>query len=168
MFVPFESLPANARIWIFQSNRPFSDEELKSAEQKLKGFTDVWAVHGEPLNASFKIAFSQFIILAADETQQDASGCSIDSSVRAVKELEQDLGVDLFDRNLVAFKSGDDISLVPVKELKEKFSNGTLNGGTLTFNNLVGTRSALEKEWIIPAGSTWLKRYIRIELEKAS
>jgi hypothetical protein len=168
MFVPFESTPSNARVWIFQSNRPFSAEELKSAERKLRAFTDVWAVHGEPLNASFKIAFNQFIILAADETHHDASGCSIDSSVRELKELEQDLGVDLFDRNLVAFKSGDGISLVPVMELKEKFSNGTLNGGTFTFNNLVGTKSGLEKDWIVPAGSTWLKRYIPIELEKAS
>ena len=164
MFVPFESLAPSSRIWIFQANRPFSPEELNFADQKLRAFTEEWAAHGIPLKTSYKIAFNQFIILAADERQHTASGCSIDSSVRALKELEAALDVDLFDRNLVAFKTGDSITLVSLQELKEKFRNGILKADSFAFNNLVNTRAEFENDWIVPAAKTWLKRYIPNEL----
>src|SRR5690606_1059724 len=122
MFVPFESLPSDARIWIFQSNRRFTSDELQLAESHLRDFTEQWVVHGAPLRSSYSIRHDQFVILAADERDQAASGCSIDSSVRAVKELEARLQVSLFDRNLIAFLEGDRVSLYPLKELKEKFA----------------------------------------------
>src|SRR5687768_5083641 len=103
MFVSFESLPQTARVWIFQSDRPFEGEELKKAEVKLREFTEEWAVHGTAFETSFSIRFNQFIVLAADESRQNASGCSIDSSVRVLKDIEKLLGIKLFDRNQIAF-----------------------------------------------------------------
>lgn len=166
MFVPFETLPPESRVWIYQSNRRFSHEELRIVEDRLRQFTGEWSVHGAPLNTSFKVGYDQFIILAADESQQDASGCSIDSSVRVLKTLEQEVGVQLFDRNLVAFKRGEEVTTITLKELKQKFTDGTLNEDTLTFNNLVTTRAALDDQWLVPVRQTWLKRYIPNVLAK--
>lgn len=160
MFVPFESLPLNARVWIVQADRRLSTEELSIVHEQLRKFTEEWSVHGAPLPTSYSIQFDQFILLAADESQQGASGCSIDSSVRALKTLGQTLNVDLFDRNKIAFKIDQDIFLVPLPEIKQKFRDGILTEGTLTFNNLVDTREAWKNNWIVPAGATWLKRYI--------
>lgn len=160
MFVPFSSLPPSARVWIFQSNRRLAPGEIALVEARLRQFTDSWTVHGSTLNTSFVIEFGQFIILAADETDTAASGCSIDSSVRALKEIERTLDIDLFDRNQVAFKIEDNVQLIPVGKLKEKFSDGTLNGDSLTFNNLLNTKSALSEGWLAPASRTWLKRYL--------
>ena len=160
MFVPFESLPLNAKVWVAQANRPFTAEESKIVHERLQAFTGEWSVHGSPLPTSYRVEFDQFIVLAADETQQNASGCSIDSSVRVLKSLEQSFGVQLFDRNQIAFQIEGHIVLVPVQELKQKFGEGILNEDTLTFNNLVDTRAAFEKNWQVPAGDTWLKRYM--------
>ena len=168
MFVPFETLPLSARVWIFQSDRLFSEDDLKIINDRLRAFTDKWSVHGHPLPTSFKIAHNRFIILAADESHQTASGCSIDSSVHALKELEQLLGLGLFDRNLVAFKQGDEVSLVPLQELKEKFQQGILTADTLTFNNLIATREQFENNWLLPASQTWLKRYTSNPLAKVN
>jgi hypothetical protein len=166
MFVPFDTLPPASRIWIFQANRPFSSNELVRVEETLRLFTNEWAAHGSPLKTSFAVKYDQFIILAADETHESPSGCSIDSSVRILKSLERELGIQLFDRNLIAFKSSGVIELTPINELKQKFQDGTLKEETLTFNNVVTTKSALDREWLVPAGSTWLKRYITNELAK--
>ena len=166
MFVPFDSLSPTSRIWIFQANRPFSPDERQLVEKTLRDFTEGWAAHGSPLKTSFTVKYDQFIILAADETHETPSGCSIDSSVRVLKALEHDHGVQLFDRNLIAFKSDGGIELIPFQDLKQKFKDGILNQGTLTFNNLVGTKSALEHDWLVPADKTWLKRYIPNELAK--
>jgi hypothetical protein len=166
MFVPFQSLPPAARVWVFQANRPLSPGEIPMAEARLREFTDEWNVHGNPFNTSFIIKFNQFIILAADETGQSASGCSIDSSVRVLKEIEGSLGIDLFNRNLIAFRLGGKIALVSMNDLKQNFKDGILNEETLTFNNLVHTKRDLEESWLVPAGKTWLKRYIPNTLAK--
>lgn len=168
MFVPFESLPPDARIWIFQADRPFAPDERTDILKRLRAFTEEWSVHGMPLDTSFAVAFEQFIVLAADETQQSASGCSIDSSVRELKSLGASLGISLFERNQVAFKINDAVTLVPLQQLKDKFSSGILNGDTLTFNNLVATKAEFEQRWIVPAADTWLKRYIPDSVAKVS
>ncbi len=166
MFVPFESLPPAARVWVFQSNRPFTDEERVIAGEKLRAFTDEWAVHGTPIPTSYSIRHNQFIVLAADESQQAASGCSIDSSVRALQQIGTQLGIDLFDRSRVAFLQEAEVRLWPLIALKEKFSTGILNEATLTFNNLVATKAELDASWLLPAGETWVKRYIPNALAK--
>lgn len=166
MFVSFESLPGGSRVWVFQANRPLNAEEVKLMESKLQEFTQSWVVHGSPFNTSYKIVHSQFIILAADETQYSASGCSIDSSVRVLKELGQVLGLELLDRNQVAFWVNGGVMLVPLHAMKQKFQEGTLNEDTLAFNNLVQTKKDLDENWLVPAGQTWLKRYIQNPLAK--
>jgi hypothetical protein len=168
MYIPFESLPSSSRIWIFQSNRPFTAKEVELLTARLRTFTDEWNVHGMPLNTSFKVSHNQFIILAADESQQSASGCSIDSSVRTLKEIEQSLGLELFDRNLVAFKKENTVLTIPLSQLKENFASGILEEGTLTFYNLVNTKAQLENDWLVPAKATWLKRYISNPLAKVN
>lgn len=167
MFVPFESLPPDARIWIFQTDRPLTAEEKNLAEDRLLEFTNEWAVHGNPFNTSYTIQHHHFIILAADESSQNASGCSIDSSVRVLKELEQLLKINLFDRNLIAFWTDAKVTLIPLAELKQKFQSGILNEQSLAFNNLISTRGDLERTWLLPAGETWLKRYLSNPLAKA-
>lgn len=168
MYVPFESLPPTSRVWIYQSNRPFNDREVETLTARLRNFTDAWNVHGMPLNMSFRIEHNQFIMLAADEGEQSASGCSIDSSVRALKEIEQSLGVALFDRNQIAFKKEDAVLTIPLARLNEYFASGILDEDTLTFYNLVNTKSQLEHEWLVPVKATWLKRYISNPLAKVN
>lgn len=166
MFVPFTSLSPESRIWIFQADRRIAANELEILESKLHDFTEGWTAHGEPLKTSFTVKFDQFIILAADENHHSPSGCSIDSSVRVLKEIEQLIGVQFFDRNQVAFKIEEKIILAPIQHLKQKLNDGIWNEETLTFNNLVSVKSQFEQEWLVPAGKTWLKRYIPNELVK--
>jgi hypothetical protein len=166
MFVPFNNLPSSSRVWVFQSNRPLTLAELSIAESKLREFTEGWAVHGSPFDTSYAIRHDQFFILAADESIQSASGCSIDSSVRVLKELEQALGIQLLDRSKVAFLIDGRVTLFPLNGLKEKFQEGILTEETLAFNNLVGSKGEFEKAWLAPAGSSWLRRYIPNSLAK--
>ncbi|MEO5601110.1 MAG: hypothetical protein ABIR06_09300 [Cyclobacteriaceae bacterium] len=166
MFVPFASLSPESRIWIYQADRQMTSAELGVMKSKLQEFTEGWVAHGVPLKTSFTIEFNQFIILAADEDHQSPSGCSIDGSVRVLKELEQLTGIRLFDRNLVAFKIDGKIILIPVDQLKLKFAEGALNASTLSFNNLVSSKGQFHEGWLQPAGKTWLKRYIPEDMVK--
>ena len=160
MLVPFESLPDHSRIWIYQSNRKFNSQEIIIISELLSSFLKGWNAHGVSLKSSFDIRFNQFVILAADENSNAASGCSIDDSVRVVKELAEKLGVDFFDRALIAFKKQEEVITIPVPDLKKKYQDGVWNNQTLLINNLVNMKGDLNKGWLVPAELTWLKRYL--------
>lgn len=160
MFVPFESLPDHARIWIYQSNRKINSQEVNIISETLAAFTERWSVHGVPMPGSFVIRFDQFIILAADENAVSASGCSIDDSVRTMKDLGKLIGIDLFDRSQIAFKNGENILMVTMSELKKQYQSGVWGNDSLLFNNLINTKGDLDRRWLVPAATTWVSRYI--------
>src|SRR5215217_4161490 len=93
-----------SKIWIYQSNRAFTPIEVNEIQQKLDEFTGQWTAHGHKLKAKAEIRYNFFIVLIVDQDSANATGCSIDSSVRVIKEIEQAYNVDLFNRFNMAYK----------------------------------------------------------------
>ncbi len=160
MFVPFEELSNNAKVWVYQANREISEREKKSIELAVKDFCHQWQAHGAPLKTSYQIPFDHFLVLGVDENVASASGCSIDASVRLIKELGAKLNIDFFDRTLAAFLVEEKIKAYPISELKDLFASGTLNPTISTFDNLVPTKEMYSQKWMIPVGQSWLARYL--------
>jgi hypothetical protein len=156
MYVPFESLPPQSRVWIYQSDKLLTKDQQSIISEGLRSFTEQWSVHGSPIETSFRIAEDHFVILAAND---ETSGCSIDSSVRAMRNLGDQIGVDFFNRNLVAFHIDGNVRLVNLKELKTALSHGTWSATSLHYNNLVQTVNDLSRLWRVAAKDTWLCRY---------
>jgi hypothetical protein len=102
------------------------------------------------MKASFRLPHDHFIILAADEHYAEASGCSIDDSVRTIRAASERTGLNFLDRTTVAFKKGESIDLVAINDLKSGLSEGKWNADTLVFNNLVPSAGQLS-EWVVPA-----------------
>lgn len=159
MFVPFEELPKSSRIWIYQSNRKLTEEEVATANEMLKTFVDQWAAHSTPLKASYMTKYSRFIILAVDQEYHSASGCSIDASVRIIQELEQKFGVDLLDKMNVTYKTGEFIAHKSLIDFKKMAKEKAVNANTIVFNNLVNTIEEFEDFWEVPAGESWHSRF---------
>jgi hypothetical protein len=159
MFVPFNSLPETARVWVYQSARKLNESEKSTISDTLSAFTEAWVVHGQPLQTSFTILHNQFIVLAADESFNEASGCSIDSSVRIIRQIDAEFSLGLFDRTNIAFLKEVDIVVVKMNNLVSALAAGDWNLETLFFNNVIATKAELENSWLVPAGRTWLNRY---------
>lgn len=160
MFVPFDTLPASARIWIYKADRKFSKEEENMITAEAHLFCEQWTAHGHPLKTSFTIEDQLFLILSVDESEAGASGCSIDGSVRMLKHLQRELSINFLDRTTIPFLIENEVRLIPVNQLKESFGSGVLSATTLSFNTLIGRKAELENEWKIPAGKTWLSKYL--------
>ena len=159
MYVPFESLPPESRIWIYQSNRKFSDDEFAAIETDLKAFVDSWAAHGTGLEASYQLKYNRFIILAVNTEVQAATGCSIDSSVQFIQDLEKKYEVDLLDKMNVTFKLGEHIAHKPLIEFKKMAKEKAVSGNTIVFNNLVNTIEEWNDSWEVPAAESWHSRF---------
>ena len=118
MTLPFNEMPANSRIWIYQSDRKLNDSELDQIKLKLTDFLKNWTAHGGDLKSSFEIKYNRFLIIALNEKSTKASGCSIDSCVHFIQKIEKDYGLNLLDKMNVAFKQGDYISYKSIVEFK--------------------------------------------------
>lgn len=146
----------NSRVWIYQSSRLFSLSEALDIEDQLTSFTADWQSHGADVDAYGNLFFGQFIILMADETRAGVSGCSTDSSVRFIKQMGEQFGIDFFNRTTLAFVVKEKIQLLPMNQLTYAAKNGFIDGDTPYFNNLVQTKKELENNWIIPVKESWL------------
>lgn len=149
------NISEHSRVWIYQSNRPLSSQEVELIQQRLDGFTAQWLAHGHELLALAEVRYNQFIILSVDEQQAGATGCSIDKSVKLMLELEKQFNINLFDRFQLAYRDGERINTCNRSEFEELLRTGSLNSETIVFNNLISTRKALETNWQIPMKDSW-------------
>ena len=157
--IPKEFHP-DSRIWIYQSSRQFIISEALEIEKLLDEFVEHWKSHGVPVKGYANLLFGQFIIIMADETATGVSGCSTDSSVHLINQIEQQFGVNMFDRQTLAFIIKDKVQLLPMAQLSYATGNGSINADTLYFNNLIANKDQLLHSWIIPVKQSWLsKRY---------
>ncbi len=147
----------NSRVWIYQSSRPFNEQEEKEINEQLYQFYVQWRSHGDAVKGWAKLMFNNFIIMIADETEVSLGGCSTDSSTRVLKSFERQYNVTLFDRMSLTFLVKDKPQSLPYNQLQYAIDNGFINGDTLMFNNLVPTKKELLAHWLQPLKDTWLK-----------
>ena len=149
-----------SRVWIYQSSRLFTVSEALQIEEMINQFAQNWLSHGIPVKGAAHLFFGQFVILIADESATGVSGCSTDSSVRLIKEIEKIFGVNMFDRLALAFIDKDKVQILPMPQLKYAVEQGFITADTLFFNNVVLTKEELENNWIIPVKDSWLAKKI--------
>ena len=159
MFVPFESLPQESKIWIYQSNRKFSDQECAEIETNLQAFLQNWSAHGTTLEASYQLKYNRFIIIAVNQEVQNATGCSIDASVQFIQNLEKKYDVDLLDKMNVTFKLGEHIAHKSLLDFKKMAKDKAVTEKTIVFNNLVNTIEDWNTNWEVPASESWHSRF---------
>jgi len=161
MLVEFNTLPEHSKVWIYQCNRRFSEDELVLISEKTSEFLEQWAAHGTGLQAGFELKYERFIVIAVNQDEQSATGCSIDASVRFIQELEQELGVELLDKMNVAFKQGNFVNFKTLLDFKTMAKSGAIGKKTIVFNNLVTNIAEYNENWEFPVLESWHSRFFK-------
>ena len=151
-----ENFADNSRVWIYQSSRLFFISEALEMEPMLDAFVKQWNSHGIPVKGYANLFYGRFIILMADENATGVSGCSTDSSVRLIKEIEAKFNVNMFDRQMLTFLIKDKVEQLPLSQISYAIENNFISPDSLYFDNTVLTKKALEENWITPVKNTWL------------
>ena len=153
------TLPAHARVWIYQSSRFFTTEETVLIQKKIDEFAASWHAHADKLSAEIKVLHNLFIVVAVDEMAAKASGCSIDKSVRLIKELENELNLTLTGRTTVAwFDAENQMQLTHFNTLKEYLQDGGVSENLVMFNNLVSTLADMREQWVVRLKDSWIMK----------
>jgi hypothetical protein len=155
-----QQMPSDARVWVYQSNRRMSDAEVDSIKKSGQLFLKDWAAHGANLKSSLDVLYNRFVVIAVDEQQALASGCSIDKSVRFIKDMEQQLNINFFDRMQVAYRDNNDIVACSISEFEKLASQKLVDASTIVFNNMVTTKQEFDTNWEIPLKQSWQSRVL--------
>src|ERR1700761_5499567 len=147
-----------SRVWIYQSDRELSDEQVKQVLTQLNLFAAEWTAHNHQLKAKAELRYNRFIVLIVDESQAGASGCSIDKSVNFLHLVEQEYGIDLFDRFNLAYRNGEEVLSTNRSGFEDLLKQGDITNDTIVFNNLVQNLDELETKWEVPFKDSWHPR----------
>ncbi len=160
MLVDFNILPETSRVWIYQANRSFSENELEEITSKLDTFIENWTAHGSDLQSGYEIKYKRFIVLALNQNLNAASGCSIDASVKFIQQLEQTYNVDLLDKMNVSYKQGEFVAYKSLVDFRKMAKQKAVSKNTIVFNNLVTNKAEYLDNWEVPAKDSWHNRFL--------
>jgi hypothetical protein len=161
MLVSFQELPDTARVWIYQSTKTFDAQTLPSLKEDLQQFLIQWTAHGQGLKAGFTIPFNRFIVLGVDQQHAQASGCSIDSSVRFIREMESKYQTTLLDNSLIAYNQNGQILMEPIFGFKKLIASGQVDANTIVYNNLLTHKYDFLSRWMTPAKDAWHRKFFK-------
>ncbi len=151
-----QELSDDSRVWVFQSSRPFNDKETLEINEQLKNFYLQWQSHGEQVKGWGALLYNTFVVVIADETQSNVSGCSTDGMTRIIKSFERQYSVNFFDRLTLSFLVNDKVQMLPMSQVSYGLEKGYIETDTLLFNNLVATKGTLLDYWLTPLDKSWL------------
>ncbi len=152
-------LPAESRVWVYQAGRKLATQEAIDLNGLGSAFTVKWASHGTNLRASFDVLHHRFALLTVDETQAGASGCSIDTSVHFMQDMETRFATSFFDRMTLCYFDGEVIADCQMSQIPSLVKEGRLTRDTIIFDNTIQVKSDMESKWLVKMEDTWTSRY---------
>lgn len=160
--VTFEELPDRARLWIFPADRSPSPSETARLLDRMSGFLEEWTAHDARLHAALDWRHHRFLLVAVDEHEVEASGCSIDALMRQLATLEEELDLTLTDYSPVWFLDEEErICRVSRDRFREAAGEGRVGPETTVFDPTVESVADIrQRRWKSPAGDSWHRRLL--------
>jgi len=151
----FDTMPANAKAWVYASNRKFTTEEQKEIMAGATAFTSNWTSHGKSLKASFDILKDVFLVLMVDENVNPVGGCGTDDSIHFIQEIEKVFAVKLFNRLQIELLVNDQIVITSKTEAAKFYSENKISDNTIFFNKIVSNKSDFDTSFQISYSKSW-------------
>ena len=154
--VDFDSLPDDARVWVFGSDRPLDAADTSQLLGVVDSYLARWAAHGEPLTSARSWRDDRFLTIAVDQRTAGASGCSIDALFRQLQSLERELGVSIVGGGRVFYR---DAAGVIQSTDREQFAalaaRGEIGPRTPVFDPTVPTLGDWRRGFERPVAESW-------------
>ena len=160
MYVSFNLLPPNAKVWIYQSDSNLSSKDVELIEKEVKLFLNNWSSHNKEIESSYEIRYNRFLIIGLNENINSASGCSIDKSLNFIKNLQSILKVNFLNRLDVAYKIGNEINSISLLEFQNMIRENKLSKDSIVYNNMIDTKKLYLNNWETTIENSWHKKYL--------
>lgn len=149
----------SSRMWFYGLTQPLSEAQSEELVQLMDEFVSQWKAHGAQLAAAYQWINHQFLFIAVDEGQQQATGCSIDKSVHLLQEFGAKHSVDFFNRMLVHAQTGEGFISYSTATLKAAIAEGLVDENTPVMHTTAATLGEIGSG-LIPLKESWAARFL--------
>lgn len=153
--VAFESLPDDARVWVFASDQPLSGAVADTLLASVDQFLSEWKAHGVPLHCARDWRDDRFLAIGVDVNAENASGCSIDGLFRTLQLLERSIGTRLVGGGRVFYRARSGIETASREQFVERVKRGEVERETPVFDTSVTAAQAWRTKFEQPAERSW-------------
>ncbi len=160
--VPFESLPADARLWVFGARAPLDEVDAPRMLAAVDSFLFSWTAHGTPLTCARDFRDEHFLAVAVDERASNASGCSIDGLFHILQEIEGGIGTAMLAGGTIFFRGPDGLVLSCSRaEFEHMAAMGEIDGATRVFDTTLTSVGDYRAKFEVPAAESWHGRLMK-------
>lgn len=159
------NLPDQSRLWMYAANREMNFEECQEINKALQNFTQHWTSHDMPIQAGAVIWYNRIILIAANESFQSVSGCGIDKSVKLMKDLGAQFGIDFFNRLQILVKQNNGLTGYTKDGLQKALDTDELNEQSLVFNPMVQTLGDFREKGFVPLHQFWMAKQLKFAVK---
>ena len=155
MLVDFNTTSDQSRIWIYAAEQKLTNDQEDYILKSISDHLQNWEAHKVPLTAGVTILEDHFIVVALDEGENRASGCSIDTLQNKIQEIEKELSISLLNRLNIFCRIEDNIKCIPTTKLAK-----LANKETLFYDLTIHKKSELSN-WLKPIEEGWCATIIQ-------
>jgi hypothetical protein len=157
----FETMPTDAKAWIYAANRKLTPDEKNKINAKIKQFVSNWTAHEQQLKASIDVLHDLFFVIMVDENYNAVSGCGIDKSIHFMQEVEMEFNIKLFNRMQIELMSENEIIITSKSDAAKLYNEGKINDETIFLNKNITTKKEFDTNFIIPFNQSWAYQGIK-------
>ncbi|MEO7997199.1 MAG: hypothetical protein ABI852_07115 [Gemmatimonadaceae bacterium] len=159
--VSFESLPPNARAWVFGASDPLDELAQKQLLLVVDEHLSQWRAHGVPLVCSRDFRDNRFLAIGVDEAATGASGCSIDGLFRTLQSMQTVIGTSLMGGGIMFYRDAHGVVQAADRSgFVELISAGVVNAETPVFDLTIDTVGRWRESFEKRAASSWHARML--------
>ena len=154
MLVDFDILPDNSRIWIYAAEQKLTNDKEDYILNQISAYLQNWEAHKVPLTAGVSILENHFIVVALDQRENEASGCSIDTLQNKIQDIESELSISLLNRLNIFCRIDDAIECIPTSRLTDNVDKDTF------FYDITIQKKIELYDWLKPIKYGWCKKFL--------
>ncbi len=154
------SLPDDARVWLFASDREIDGQTRDALARDVRRFTDDWRSHGRPVAAAAEILHDRVLAVAGAispaEINAGVSGCGVDAMTHAVDAAAASAGLRWISGLEVAYRDGPDWRVVSRGDFRALAGAHGVTPETVVLDLTLDTLGALRSAGVArPAAESW-------------
>jgi hypothetical protein len=154
--VSFDSLPDDARVWVFGAASGITGPPSEQLLAAVDDFLAQWNAHGSPLVCGRDWRDDRFLAVGVDQSTAGASGCSIDGLFRTLARLEPELGTTMLGGGRVYYRDADGrVNATTRSAFNQLVAEGRIGPDTPVFDTTITSASAWRAEFERPMRASW-------------
>lgn len=152
----FRTFPDSARLWIFSAVDSLDSAQAAMLESELNRFFSSWHSHKEPVSGTGVFYLERFLMICADQSKMQVSGCSTDSLFHAAHEAIAHNGGKVANFGDIFFRAGNEVRRMSRDDFQRHVSSGQITAETLVFDTSLQSLAQFRAgKFELPFSQSW-------------